>query len=87
MCRPPTVLLENGSMVHNQANTNENGNDHLTPTVLLENGSMVHNQTNTDRLQKLSVTFLENGKHERRLRRRWKEIDPHTTCLMLQENK
>ena len=50
-CRPPTVLLNNGSMVHNQANTNENSNDHLMcrpPTVLLENGSMVHNQANTD---------------------------------------
>ena len=29
-----------------KANTNENGNDHLT--VLLENGSMAHNQTNAD---------------------------------------
>ena len=79
-------------MVHNQANTNENSNDHLMcrpPTVLLENDSMIHNQMNADRLRKLSVTFLENGEHKRRLRRRWKEIDPHTTtvCLMLQENK
>ena len=43
MCRPPTVLLENGSMVHDsnehelkmapwfmiQTNMNGNGNDHL----------------------------------------------------------
>ena len=27
---PPTVLLENGSMVYNQGNTNRNGNNHLT---------------------------------------------------------
>ena len=51
-CRPPTVLLNNGFMVHNQTITNKNGNNHLTcrpPIVLLENGSMVHNQTNADR--------------------------------------
>ena len=47
--RPPTVLLDNGFMIHNQTNTNGNDNDHLTyqlPYSLLENGSMVHNQTN-----------------------------------------
>ena len=51
-------------MVHNQANTNENGNNHLTcrPPYSFtgECGSMVHNQMNADRLRKLLVTFLEN---------------------------
>ena len=28
-CRPPTVLLENGSMVHNQTIMNKNGYDHF----------------------------------------------------------
>ena len=54
-----TVLLDNGSMVHNQINMNRNGIDHLMcqlPTGLLENGSMAHNQTNTDR-----NGLLENG--------------------------
>ena len=38
------------SMVHNQTNTNRNGDIHhvLTPTVLLDNGSMVHNEINRD---------------------------------------
>ena len=37
-CRPPTVLLDNGSMVHNQANPERNRNycasDHVTFPVL-----------------------------------------------------
>ena len=54
------ILLNNGSMVHNQTITVMTIS-HADPlTVLLENGSMVHNQMNADRLRKLSVTFLEN---------------------------
>ena len=62
MCRPPSVLLSNGSMVHKQSQTKMVMTiSHADPpTVLLKNGFMVHNQTNTDRLRKLSATLLEN---------------------------
>ena len=69
-CQPPTVLLDNGSMVHNQTNSNGNNNDHLMCrppyTVLLEDGSMVHNkQTQTETVMTIShgdpSVLLENG--------------------------
>ena len=39
MCQPPTVLLDNGSMI--QTNVDRNGNsDAGDPFIWLENGSM-----------------------------------------------
>ena len=57
---PPTVLLENSSMVQTRTEAVITISRADPPTVLLENGFMIHNQTNMDRLWELSVTFLEN---------------------------